>query len=440
MCRAVLAAAVIAGLGSGALVRAAGYDSWSKVESAEETRTYGQQIREGKFDAPQQAFLTGILLPQLTLPANRSAIAHVRQRIREIATLNATQPQVYERSNTLIRDAMVKAARDSAAEPLARVNAMILVAELQEPDRKPWKGASESLALAAGDGTLPLEVRIAAMAGLVRHAAAGDSEFAASVRPAVAEIIASPRQLSPQKADAAAVTWLVARAIDLVPLVEPAPPTIEALARILADDQADLDLRVRAAAALARLAKTGMKLDPAALIGRIRSLAVTALKRDLDAAEARRFSRRIATGAGGLEPGRSPVERAPPRGEPMFGGFTGEVGDATVVDDDAVSPAACRRDAWRLAALADAVKPEGGTGGIATIAQGDLAAEAIALASLLRKHAREIQSTPAEETLKTALTDLKESGATFAPAAGEQPPAEPGTASSPFDDPAASRP
>ena len=68
------------------------------------------------------------------------------------------------------------------------------------------------------------------------------------------------------------------------------------------------------------------------------------------------------------------------------------------------------------------------------------AAEAIALASLLRKHAREIQSTPAEETLKTALTDLKESGATFAPAAGEQPPAEPGTASSPFDDPPASRP
>ena len=440
MCRAVLAAAVIAGLGSGALVRAAGYDSWSKVESAEETRTYGQQIREGKFDAPQQAFLTGILLPQLTLPANRSAIAHVRQRIREIATLNATQPQVYERSNTLIRDAMVKAARDSAAEPLARVNAMILVAELQEPDRKPWKGASESLALAAGDGTLPLEVRIAAMAGLVRHAAAGDSEFAARVRPAVAEIITSPPQSSPEKADAAAVTWLVARAIDLVPMVEPAPPTIEALARILADDQADLYLRVRAAAALARLAKTGMKLDPAASLGRILSLAVTALERDLDSAEARRFSRRITTGAGGLEPGRSPAERALPRGESMFGGFTGELGDATVIDDDAVSAAACRRDAWRLAALADAVRPEGGTGGIATIAQGDLAAEAIALASLLRKHAREIQSTPAEETLKTALTDLKESGATFAPAAGRQPPAEPGTASSPFDDPPASRP
>ena len=440
ICRAALAAAVIAGLCSGALVRAAGYDSWSKVESAEETRTYGQQLREGKFDASQQAFVTGILLPQLALPANRSTIAHVRQRIREIATLNAAQPQVYEGSNALIRDAMVKAARDSAAEPLARVNAMILVAELQEPDRKPWKGASESLALAAGDGTLPLEVRIAAMAGLVRHAAAGGSEFAANVRPAVAEIIASPRQLSPQKADAAAVTWLVARAIDLVPLVEPAPPTIEALARILADDQADLDLRVRAAAALAKLAKTGMKLDPAASIGTIRSLAVTALKRDLDAAEARRFSRRITTGAGGLEPGRSPAEWAPPRGEPIFGGLTGELGDATVIDDDAVSAAACRRDAWRLAALADAVKPEGETGGIATIAQGDLAAEAIALASLLRKHAREILRTPAEETLKTALTDLKESGRTVAPAAGEQPPAEPGTASSPFDDPPASRP
>jgi hypothetical protein len=256
----------------------------------------------------------------------------------------------------------------------------------------------------------------------------------------VAEIIASPPQSSPQKADAAAVTWLVARAIDLVPLVEPAPPTIEAVARILADGQADLDLRVRAAAALAKLAKTGMKLDPAASIGTIRSLAVTALKRDLDAAEARRFSRRIATGAGGLEPGRSPDERAPPRGESMFGGFTGELGDATVIDDDAVSAAACRRDAWRLAALADAVKPEEGTGGIVTIAQGDLAAEAIALASLLRKHAREILSTPAEQTLKTALTDLKESGATVAPAAGGQPPAEPGTASSPFDDPAASPP
>lgn len=439
ICRRVLLAAAIAGLGSGPLVRAAGYDSWSKVESAEETRTYGQQIREGKFDAAQKAFVTGILLPQLALPANRVSIAHVRQRIREIATLNATQPQIYEGSNVLIRDAMVKAARDSAAEPLTRVNAMMLVAELQGLDRKPWKGAGESLALAVGDGKLPLEVRIAAMAGLVRHAAAGDSEFAAKVRPAMAGIIASPPQSPPQKADAAAVTWLVARAIDLVPLVEPAPPTIEALARILADDQADLDLRVRAASALAKLAKTGMKLDPAASIGTIRSLAVTTLERDLDAAEARRFSRRITTGAGGLEPGRSPAERGPPRGEPMFGGFTGEVGDATVIDGDAVSAAACQRDAWRLATLADAVKPEGGAGGIATIAEGDLAAEAIALASLLRKHAREILSTPAEETLKTALTEIQESGPAVGPAGGK-PPAKPGTASSPFDDPAASPP
>ena len=42
----------------------AGYDSWSKVEQAQETRDYVLQIREGKFDAAQKAFIADTLLPQ----------------------------------------------------------------------------------------------------------------------------------------------------------------------------------------------------------------------------------------------------------------------------------------------------------------------------------------------------------------------------------------
>jgi hypothetical protein len=426
---------------------AQGYDTWSKVESAEETRDYGQQIRDAKFEAAQQNYVNTIVLPQLARPANRTSIVQVRQRIRDILTRGATAPKVFDAANALARDFMVGLARDEAAELIVRVNAMLLAGELQTPDRKPWAGSVEPLAAAVGDEKLPLAIRIAALTGLSRQVAEGrgDGGFVQAVGPALEQLVTRPAA-----GDPAGSSWIMGQAIDLLGSLGSSPAAIAAMAGILADDKADLDLRIRAAAALGRQAKPADKLDAAALTAKVRSVARVGLERDLSAAQARRLTRQIASGptpAGEGFPGGAGVRgMAPPRGgrlggEGMFGGLPGDdlVADT---DEDGVLPLACRRNAWRLLTLADSLQPAQGEGGIASLLQGDAAAEAIELASALRQQGRAVLATPAEPTLEQALGALKGPGRPAGPAAAagngaggdaaNTPPADAGNEDSPF--------
>jgi len=384
---------------------------WSRVEAAEETRDYGLQIRDGKFEAAQQNYVRSIVLPQLALPGNRTSIVQVRQRIRDIITRGATAPKVFDAANALARDFMVALARDEAAEPILRVNAMLLVGELQAVDRKPWAGGVEPLAAAVADEKLPLAVRIAAVTGLSRQAAEGraDGGFVQGVGPALEQLVARR-----PTGDPAASSWIVGQAVDLLGVLGSSPAAKAAMAGILADDKADLDLRIRAAATLGRQAKPADKLDAAALTGTVRSVARSGLERDLSAAQDRRLSRQIAAGIAGegqgVPGGAAGRGMAAPgggrfAGEGMFGGLPAD--DATEADEDAVLPLACLRNAWRLTTLADAVQPAQGSTGLVPLLQGDAAAEAIDLATMLRQQGRALLATPDEATLEKALKLLK---------------------------------
>lgn len=424
--------------------RGAGYDSWSKVEQAQETRDYGLQIREGKFDAAQKAFIDETLLPQLGLEANRASIAAVRQRIRDVALRGAAKKEIVDQGNTVIRDGMLRLAADKNAELPVRVNAMLLVGELQDLDRAPWPGSLAPLAKAAGDAALPLAIRVAALNGLARQvagaAAGGPAALAAA--PVVSGLVTSPPE-----GDPAAVRWLLSRALDLLPRVSAPPAAVAAAARILADDKADLDLRVRAAAAVGGLAKADSGIDAATAIAQIKALAITAVSADLDAAEERRFSKKL-TGAnllaggerGGLSP--PPPTAVDQGGGGIFGGqFGGELGAggvAAVVDEDAVPSLACRRNAWRLFTLAEAIKPARSGAGLADLLAGAAATAAADLATRLRESAIGLDKQPDEPTLATALAELEKlaaPGQSAAPA--DKPDAKPGPAAapSPFDQP-----
>jgi len=410
----LLAGCLTAGLAVGLATQSAaqGYDTWSKVESAEETRDYGQQIRDGKFEAAQQNYVRSIVLPQLALPGNRTSIVQVRQRIRDILTRGATAPRVFDAANELARDFMVGLARDEAAEPILRVNAMLLVGELQAPDRKPWAGSVEQLAAAAADGKLPLAVRIAAVSGLSRQVAEGraDGGFVQAVGPAVEQIVTRP-----PTGDLAGGGWLVGQAVDLLGVLGSSPAATAAMAGILADDRADLDLRIRAAAALGRQAKPGDPLDGAGLAGVVRSLARRGLEQDLAAARARRLTREIATGPGGGGDGfpagaSGPVGAGPRGGRGPAAEIFGGAGDQDAIesdDEDAVLLLACRRNAWRLLTLADAMQPAQEGSGLIQLLQRDATAEAIELATTLRQQGRAILATPREQAVETALELLK---------------------------------
>ncbi len=433
-----------AGLGYGQ-----GYDTWSKVEQSEETRNYTQFLGEGTFDVAQRAILERIILPQLQKPANRSTIAQVRQRMRDITTRGTTNPKLFDAINAITADTMVRLAADESQDIVVRVNAMVLLGDLIAADRKAWPGSVEPLAKAAGDAKLPLAIRVAAMAGLVVQVNDGRSSepaFAKTVGPVVTSIITQPPAGDPR-----AVAWLISRCFDLAPSVETTPAVIEAASKILADSKADLDLRIRAAIALGRLVKPGSAPDLTATVAQISWLATAALAGDLAEAEARRFAKQLSGVVDNAAPGGAAGLMTPPPqpmaepagggllgggifgGEPAPGGADGGAPQLGVrpVDPDAVPERACRRNAWRLVSLADAIQPEGSKdAGIASALSGDAAAKAIELATVLRSQGIAIETTPDEASVKAALAAIE---AISEPAGAEPPVPAPGTPTIPAE-------
>jgi hypothetical protein len=433
----LLLCAAAAAIGAAAVAHAEPkYVGWTKVEASREIRELKEKLREGgQFDDNAKQFLQETALPQLALEENRSLIERTRKRLRELLLGDVGEDKAYADIAQLIADFMTAAARDDAADPVVRVNAMLLVGELKAKSGKPWAAAGPSLAAAAGDKNLPDAVRIAALAGVAKHVAAGagDDSLATTFGPPVAAIlgepVAGPRSVEQE--------WLVSRALQLIPaLVRPAPPKLAAfLAAIVGDEAQAIDLRVRAAAALGATADTASGIDAAAVVEAIRKLAITTLESEEKAAAARRFEERYRRGGAALG--------GPPSAPPGFG-FDGQ--PLPAIDPLAISEQACRRAAWRLYTLGTAIFSADDKPGLATL-MGDVAGPAKELAKQLTTEGLTLDSDPVEDALLDALDVLRPPapGGKSAkrpvrqpkpeePAGDEQKPA-PDPNASPFDNP-----
>lgn len=421
-----------------------GYDAWSKVEAAEETRVYSERHAEGSFDDAQKAVVERTILPQLEKPKNRSTLPQVRQRMRDILTRGTTNPKIFDAANKVTADFMMSQfVMNDSKELVIRVNAVILIGDLEAADQKAWPGSIEPLAKAAGESDLPLAVRIAAMSGLTRQIKDGRSSepaFAKAVAPVVTAIVTKP-----PTGDVHAAAWMLGRALDMVPVVGATPELVAAAAGILADAKSDLDVRIRAAMALGRVVKPDDTPALATAAGHIRSLAEKSLGDDIAQADARRFAKQLSGGPNDAAPGAAMevTTAVPPppgggilgggvfEGVPADAGGEGMLGPPVPQDPSAVPASACHRNAWRLIALADAIQPEASkTSGILSVLTGDAAAEAVALATVLRAQGSAIEAAPYEESLKTALAAI-EAVAKTAPAA---PPAKGGDPATPATD------
>ncbi len=241
------------------------------------------------------------------------------------------------------------------------------------------------LAKTLGDPQAPLEDRIAAVVSLQAQAKklVDDQAVIEAVAPAVSGVITTPPE-----GDAVAVAWLVSRSLEILPSLPASPDVIQATATLVGDARRDLDVRIRAALALGQLADKSPPSNPADLVGGIRGLAIAALQSELDAADRRRLEREYSTGslssmsmtAASTETGgfsQEGFERGGRgRGREGFGG----------ADGDGITKAECRRAAWRLVQLADAIEPPKGTksGGLAAALDGPAKETAAALASGIR--------------------------------------------------------
>lgn len=417
------------------------YIGWTKVETARETREYKDKIRDGAaLDAESRRFLQQTALPQLALEENLATIERTRRRMREVLLTEIDDDKAFADVSRLVAEFMTGLARDENAGVVARVNALLLVGELRSKDGKPWPPAQPLLAAAAADVKLPIAVRIAAVAGIGRHVdlyRADEQALAALVKaagPATLGILSEP-VTSDRRTEQ---EWLAARALTILPVVlRAAPKNVAAtLAGIVEDPARATDVRVRAAAALGATANAKSEVSAAKVVEAIRGLAISALEADVMAADRRRFEQQYRGLVSGQQSGfPQPGGPGPPTDFGMQAG-------GAAMDQLAIPEQACRRDAWRLVALADAIAASNGTTGLATLL-GNAAGPATQLAAALRDGGMAIDQTPDESSVTAALAMLKAPAtpAPTKPAAAapqtEQPATEPAADpnASPFDSP-----
>ena len=422
--------------GSAAFAQNAGakYSTWSKVEAAPETRAYKENLREGGgLDATLRALLELTALPQLALASNRSTIERTRRRMRELLLTEIADEKAFEDASQVFLDFFGKLARDEDADLLVRINALLLVGELKAKDGKPWPPTAGPLASAARDAKLPIAIRVAATAGLARHAeaarATGDDAskaLAADALPAIVAILREPVE----KDTSVELDWLVSRSLSMLPsLGRWAPKEVAAtlpqlLAKLLEDPLRSLDVRVRAAAALGAMVVPTSGVNGPQTIAAIRSLALSGLEGDDAIAASRQLEQEYIVLLGAPD---ATVAQPPGLGQP---------GTPNAL---AIAEQVCRRAAWRLVTLADAIAPLDGKGGLAVLST-NTGTQATDLAKLLRDFGMNLDKIPDEQSLNDAVAAI------HAPATGtpqpqapqRQPKPEEPAAEEPATDPAAS--
>jgi len=416
--------------------------AWTKVEQDAE-KGYKEPLKTGgSFTPAAQDFIAKKAMPQLANDANRPILDRVRRKMREILIVGITDDRAFDDASKAVADAAVTIAKNPEASLAARVNAMLLVGELRAKDNKDgtvWPAAVSQLAAVAGDATLDPSVRVAAMAGLVRHADVAkrtggerQTEFTKGARPAILAIVAEkPSVEQPVVSD-----WLASRALSILTTVVKSSPKELAttLVGVMNDNNRSLDVRVRAAAALGATVTPKSEIQAVEATNGVTELAVDVLEVDEGILRDRRYEQQMSgggTGTGGsgsMMPGRPGMPGMPRGGMSGMGG--GDVAVPQLVPDQSL-----RRTAWRLMSLADALLTEDGKAGVAALVSGDDKAASQAYAELFRKYALELDEKRTDDVILEALAFIRPGGEEEAatPAGdAEGTPAKPADDNDPF--------
>jgi hypothetical protein len=416
--------------------------AWTKIEQDAE-KSYREPLKAGGgFSPAAQDFIAKKAMPQLANDANRPILDRVRRKMREILILGITEDRAFDDASKAVADAAVTIAKNSEASRAARVNAMLLVGELRAKDNKDgtvWPAAVSQLAAVAGDATLDPSVRVAAMAGLVRHAdvakrTGGDrlTEFTKGARPAILAIVAEkPSVEQPVVSD-----WLASRALSILTTVVKSSPKELAttLVGVMNDNSRSLDVRVRAAAALGATVTPKSEIQAVEATNGVTALAVDVLEFDEGILRDRRYEQQMSGGGtgGGSGGGGGMMSMRPgmPTGMSMPGMGGGGVAVPQLVPDQSL-----RRTAWRLVTLADAMLTEDGKSGVAALVSGDDKVKSQAYAELFRKYALELDEKRTDDVILEALAFIRPGGEEEAatPAGdAEGTPAKPADDNDPF--------
>ena len=246
-------------------------------------------LRNQKFEAGQEEafdnYYRRYFLPRWTQPSNISSLPLLRRELRNNLLMGKTGPP-HTRLNAIILDYMGKMAKANV-HPAARVNAMLMIGELNELEP-----------VRAGDAPVPLSaalpvllntiddqqqidpVKVAALVGVTRHAQFGrlTPEATTAIQRTMIQLASSSGAPARSADGHAWMRALAAKTLGLLGSLGENGAVPRLLASLVQDQQLDMLVRCQAAAALGNLNYGGgAGLNVSQLIGALGQLAADAI-------------------------------------------------------------------------------------------------------------------------------------------------------------------
>jgi hypothetical protein len=286
----------------------ANLSNWAKIGPSNERKNIESMLRgAASFDQAQfEAFFKGIIFPQFTLLENvyftktvkgskdlKSTVCllpDMRRQFKEFFFDKATNQQARNLLNDLTLRAMSAIASDNNYHPIARYNAMLLVADLNEDEGTgtPYKPALGPLVVAARNPNMIDSVRVAALIGIVRHASA-EGGVAENLRAPLAGVLAQLAKDTNRPAGRSREghDWIRRRALEaLTAMHVKTPPTngdfLGLLFTLLQEKDSMMELRAEAIVSFLTVTSPApANFDSAKIAAEIGRVAVDAYHREL---------------------------------------------------------------------------------------------------------------------------------------------------------------
>ncbi|MGA2034511.1 MAG: hypothetical protein ABSG68_19870 [Thermoguttaceae bacterium] len=265
-----------------------------QVDESQKAKTMmvKKMCRDGTLDDPQmfRDFFTQYVLPDWTLAKNRATLAEDRGQRKNLRTqyLNiagaAPNQQAHTALNKLVLDYMDKLVRSPRIDPVVRVNAALMIGDLNETEPatpvQPLPEALDVLLAMVDNPKLPDAVKVAALVGISRHAAAPDGLAAEPKNKVIVSLTALAIAPLPADRRPDGPCWIRGQAAEILGLLRSAGnggSVPAALLVMLKNPALSVSARCAAARALGQLNYGGVAFSPGPCVQELGKLAVDCL-------------------------------------------------------------------------------------------------------------------------------------------------------------------
>jgi hypothetical protein len=273
--------------------------NWNELSSfmREESKSIGGMLEGGNVNqAAFDGFFNDVVFPMFTHEKNYDhpsvSTAKTRQKFKALIVAKAKNPAAKERLFDLTLAKMDQIATGNF-DPRARINAVLMVAELNDPEPgPPLKKGLPYLVKWSADPKMVDVVRVPAFRGVLRHAATPNAIDAAQRSALVKSMLAIVKQhTASAEQSLEGHEWTLRRAVDVLAVLgEPGDKgaVYTELVALVEDEAAPRSARGTAAAALAKIRFTPPKdFDAESVAKALGKLAVSSYKAELAEAKAK---------------------------------------------------------------------------------------------------------------------------------------------------------